>query len=63
VYEGAASLQWVDLAERRRRWPDIQLRTFDDGWEAPPDTPGARPFVAQEWRSDESSLLLFDDYD
>jgi hypothetical protein len=63
IYEGAGTLQWVEPRDRRGQWPDLQRRAFDDGWSPPPATPGARPFVAQEWRAGEASLLLFDDFD
>jgi hypothetical protein len=61
TYEGAGALRWVEPDERRRDWPAVQRRTFDDAW--PAGAPGTRRFVAQEWRSGDSSLLLFDDFD
>jgi hypothetical protein len=64
VAEGAAGLDWVEPAERKRRWSEeLGPRTFDDTWTPPHDAPGALPFEALEFRSGEDRLLLFFDYD
>ena len=63
IYDGAATLRWVEPNERRKAWDEIRRRAFDESWTPPRSAPGMLPFEAQEWRSDDDSLLLFDDHD
>lgn len=63
IYESARTLRWVDPGERRAAWTEISDRAFDSAWTPPADAPGALPFEAQEWRSGDDRLLLFDDHD
>jgi hypothetical protein len=64
VAEGAGGLDWVDPAERRRRWTEeLEPRTFDADWRPPRDAPGSLPFEALEFRSGDDRLLLFVDDD
>lgn len=64
VAEGAGALDWVDAAERRRRWAEeLEPRTFDPTWEPPRDAPGSLPFEALQFQSGDDLLLLFLDSD
>lgn len=64
VAEGAGALDWVDAAERRRRWAEeLEPRTFDPAWEPPRDAPGSLPFEALQFQSGDDLLLLFLDSD
>jgi hypothetical protein len=64
VYEGAGPLQWIEPAARRSSWSrELERRTFDPTWKAPPESAGSLPFDPQEWRAGDHHLLLFDDHD
>ncbi len=47
IYEGSGTLRWVEPVEPRKRWAELEKRTFDERWSPPACAPGARPFMAQ----------------
>lgn len=63
VAEGAGAPDWVDAADRERRWKELEPRTFGSDWKPPRDAPGSLPFEALQFRSGDDLLLLFFDYD
>lgn len=64
IAEGAAGMAWVEPSARRKRWKEIEARTFGSGWQPPSDAPGTQPFEAMRFANDNGdSLVLFYDYD